>query len=251
VNVVTIQSLVMQYGTWDLPVSAATVQQKAIKDFEQNTFQTQTQVHENLAAFGDKMVERAMRKGKSNYQFKVGDEVLILRDINDTKKSLSKKPKFASPFLESPAEIVEILQNNSFRLKMVNGSVLPHNRNTFTSSMIKIWRKNPNPPIRQQPTVRDILPSAIDLHADDSSEDFDEEETSETAPPTGDKEELPNDSPTDENSSALNAEIPLKVPRKRSLFSQMARLEKEARYSKAPRQKRQRKQRPDDDFVRN
>ena len=41
----------------DLPVSAPTVQEKAIKYFEQNTFQIQMQVHDNLAAFGNKMVE--------------------------------------------------------------------------------------------------------------------------------------------------------------------------------------------------
>ena len=63
-----------------------------------------------------------------------------------------------------------------------------------------------------KPTVRDILPSAIDLHADDSSKNLDEEETGKTAPSTGDKVKLPTNSPTDENSSALNAEILLKVP---------------------------------------
>ena len=49
------------------------------------------------------------------YQFKIGDKVQILCDLNNTKKNLSKKPKFASLFLELPVQITKILQNNTWK----------------------------------------------------------------------------------------------------------------------------------------
>ena len=52
----------------------------------------------------------------------------------------------------------------------------------------------------------------------------------------------------DENPSALNARIPQRL-QKRSLSTQLARLEEDAKYSAAPRQQRQRKRRFDEDFV--
>ena len=230
---------------------ASASNKRAIEEFEHHASQMQIQVHQKLAVFGDKMVERAMRKGKCTYQFKIGDEVQILRDLNNTKKSLSKKPKFASPFLPSRATITEILANNTFRLEMIDGSTLPHNRTTFTSSMFKIWKKNPNPPVRQQITVRDILLSEVDGPAINGEETNREE----NRPQVDLIEELrtANENPsalnTDDNSSALNARIPHQGLQKRSLFTQLTRLEEDAKNSAAPRQQRQRKRRADNAFV--
>lgn len=63
-----------------------------------------------------KMVAQAIRKGATKYQPQVGDEVLVLRD------------------LDQPAKIVAISHNNRYKLRFLDDSPLPHDRTYFLST---------------------------------------------------------------------------------------------------------------------
>ena len=102
--------------------SAPTNEERAVNQYELNTLLIQNKVQEKLVSFGEKMVQRSLKKGKSTYEYKVGDQVLIVRDLNNTRKSLSKKPKFSSHFFKTPARIMEIRTNQTYVLEMVDGS---------------------------------------------------------------------------------------------------------------------------------
>lgn len=138
-----------------------------IEDFSAKNSARNGYILDRLQHNAAKMVAQAKRKGATSYQPQVGDEVLVLRDLNRTKKSVSKKDRLNEPYLEKPAKIVAISHNNRYKLRYLDDTPLPHNRDYFLQSHFKIHKKsNENTSTRQQVTSVESIPSEF---VDDSA----------------------------------------------------------------------------------
>jgi hypothetical protein len=103
------------------------------------------------------MVERSLRKGKSTYQYKVGDLVLLLENVNEkTKKVMRKKKKLEDKYLKDLAEIVEVQPNRRYVLKMRNGDNPPHGKKVYTCNQFELWEESTAGHV-QQITEREVI----------------------------------------------------------------------------------------------
>jgi hypothetical protein len=120
---------------------------------QQHQQEIRMKVKQNINKTADKMIHRQQSKGSSKYKYQIGDEVLLLIDLNNTKKSISKRSKLSSPYLPVPAKITAISYNNRYTLQMSDGSPVPHKRNTFTSAHFVLYRAcTTNSSVRQSIT---------------------------------------------------------------------------------------------------
>jgi hypoxanthine phosphoribosyltransferase len=93
-----------------------------------------------------KMIETAARKGKQGYQYKVGDKVLVLKDLNNTRKSIKSRGKLEKHYLDIPAVITAILHNNRYELQYINGQALPHpkSKDIYSTGHFILYQKGSN-----------------------------------------------------------------------------------------------------------
>lgn len=129
-------------------------------------------IRKNLQINAERMVQRSLNKGRTNYQYKVGDLVLVLKELNKKNTLIRKKNTLHVKYLEDAASIVEILHNRRYRLQLPNGSS-PHNKATFTSSQFVLYEKKGTEDV-QQITTHDIV-----ITQDEQTTEQDKEEESE------------------------------------------------------------------------
>lgn len=83
------------------------------------------------------MKKRAEKKGRTKEEFQIGDEVLIKIEIRTSKKE-SKRQKAIDPLFHStPAIIVQKSNNQTYKLQMKDGSVLPHGDRFYQAEWLK------------------------------------------------------------------------------------------------------------------
>ena len=88
------------------------------------------------------------------------------------KKLKSKKDKLNSPYLETPAKIVEVLPNHRYKLIMVDGSVMPHKQQYFTPEHFVWYGDEEEQPREPSRAVTDhAVPQALlDVALDEENE---------------------------------------------------------------------------------
>lgn len=125
----------------------------------------QNRIQQNAEA----MIRHSIRKGSTSYQYKIGDLVQLLRDLNSSKKSIAKnKKKLEKPYFTTLCKIVECLPNKQYRLEFVDGTDLPFSRETYTANHFSLW-SSANDGATQQVTETTIEFHQLEEENEDAS----------------------------------------------------------------------------------
>lgn len=88
------------------------------------------------------MVRKRQRKGTSSPLYEVGDLVLLVRELKKlTKRINSRKAKMEGNYLEVPCRVTAVLANNQYSVEMLDGSPVPHNRKSFGSNHLHLYKR--------------------------------------------------------------------------------------------------------------
>lgn len=101
------------------------------------------------------MIKYSIKKG---YEFKVGDSSCKEEPQFFLQKLYTRK-KLEDFYIDSPAEIIQILHNNCYKLQMLDGSPISHSKQAFTRSDFKLYHQSNNQITKQKITSHQVLPA--------------------------------------------------------------------------------------------
>jgi hypothetical protein len=137
----------MPYLKLDITVTLMT-----INEYQKFQNDERHYVQQRLNQQAEKMIWNTARKGKQGHEFKIGDKVLILWDLNNTKKSIKDRKKLEKPYLDIPATIIDIPHTLHFASSIIisrNGKSPIEPANIEASSGLKCRRTCFRSPPRQ------------------------------------------------------------------------------------------------------